>query len=110
MPPGQTTFDDRVRGTITFDNTNIEDFVILRSDRQPTYHLSVVADDVGRRREDAGVRLDDTGLGRYGLVRVARVGPLEDAAASLERYVMGMFPDGVRVERALVSGDEILDH
>ena len=39
----------------------------------------------------------------------AKPGPLADAAASLERYVMGMFPDGVRVERALVSGDELLD-
>ena len=39
-----------------------------------------------------------------------RPGPLRDAAASLERYVIGMFPDGVRVERALVSGDELLDH
>jgi glutamyl-tRNA synthetase len=35
-----------VHGPITFDNANIEDFVILRSDRQPTYHLSVVADDI----------------------------------------------------------------
>ena len=46
VPPGQTSFSDLVRGSITFDNANIEDFVVLRSDRQPTYHLSVVADDV----------------------------------------------------------------
>jgi glutamyl-tRNA synthetase len=46
VPAGQTSFDDLVHGTITFDNANIEDFVILRSDRQPTYHLSVVVDDV----------------------------------------------------------------
>src|SRR4051812_5395050 len=39
----------------------------------------------------------------------ARPGPLTDAAASLERYVMGMFPDGVRVERILVSSEELLD-
>jgi glutamyl-tRNA synthetase len=58
VPPGQTTFDDRVRGTITFDNTNIEDFVILRSDRQPTYHLSVVADDVDMAITDV-IRGDD---------------------------------------------------
>src|SRR5919199_3205471 len=38
-----------------------------------------------------------------------RAGPLADAAASLERYVMGMFPGGVRVERAVVSGDELLE-
>ena len=46
VKPGQTSFEDLVHGPITFDNANIEDFVILRSDGQPTYHLSVVADDV----------------------------------------------------------------
>ena len=46
VPEGQTTFTDLVRGEISFDNIHIEDFVILRSDGQPTYHLSVVVDDV----------------------------------------------------------------
>ena len=46
VPDGQTSFDDLVHGSIAFDNSNIEDFVVLRSDRQPTYHLSVVADDI----------------------------------------------------------------
>ena len=46
VPPGSTSFTDLVHGPIAFDNAHIEDFVILRSDRQPTYHLSVVADDM----------------------------------------------------------------
>jgi glutamyl-tRNA synthetase len=46
VPEGETAFADLVRGHIRFDNDHIEDFVILRSDRQPTYHLSVVVDDV----------------------------------------------------------------
>jgi glutamyl-tRNA synthetase len=46
VPPGQTSFSDLVHGPIAFENANIEDFVVLRSDRQPTYHLSVVADDL----------------------------------------------------------------
>jgi glutamyl-tRNA synthetase len=46
VPPGVTAFDDLVHGHIEFDNAVIEDFVVLRSDRQPTYHLSVVADDI----------------------------------------------------------------
>ena len=46
VPEGETSFDDLVHGPIAFDNANIEDFVILRSDRQPTYHLSVVVDDI----------------------------------------------------------------
>jgi glutamyl/glutaminyl-tRNA synthetase len=43
---GSTAFDDAVHGPIEFDGANIEDFVILRSDDYPTYHLSVVVDDV----------------------------------------------------------------
>ena len=39
-------YTDRVRGDIEFDHEQIEDFVILRSNRLPTYHLSVVADDL----------------------------------------------------------------
>jgi glutamyl-tRNA synthetase len=46
VPPGQTRFHDLVHGDISFENEHLEDFVILRSDRQPTYHLSVVVDDV----------------------------------------------------------------
>ena len=46
VPAGTTAFDDAVRGRIEFDTANIEDFVVLRSDGHPTYHLSVVVDDV----------------------------------------------------------------
>jgi glutamyl-tRNA synthetase len=46
VPEGATRFDDLVHGPIEFDRVNIEDFVILRADHQPTYHLSVVSDDV----------------------------------------------------------------
>jgi glutamyl-tRNA synthetase len=43
---GATTFVDLVHGPITIDHDHIEDFVVLRSDSHPTYHLSVVVDDV----------------------------------------------------------------
>jgi glutamyl-tRNA synthetase len=43
---GITAFDDAVFGRVEFANTELEDFVLLRSDGGPTYHLSVVADDV----------------------------------------------------------------
>ena len=46
VPPGKTTFTDCVHGPIEFDNEHIENFVILRSDTHPTYHLSVVVDDI----------------------------------------------------------------
>ena len=46
VPEGAAGFDDLVHGRIEFDGANIEDFVLLRSDGQPTYQLSVVSDDV----------------------------------------------------------------
>jgi glutamyl-tRNA synthetase len=47
VPDGGTTgFHDLVHGDIEVPNDTIEDFVVLRSDGHPTYHLSVVVDDV----------------------------------------------------------------
>jgi glutamyl-tRNA synthetase len=46
VPEGRTSFHDLVHGDIGVDHANIEDFVVLRSDGHPTYHLSVVVDDV----------------------------------------------------------------
>jgi glutamyl-tRNA synthetase len=46
VPEGTTAFGDLVHGDIAFPNAAIEDFVVLRSDRHPTYHLSVVVDDI----------------------------------------------------------------
>ena len=57
VPAGRTSFDDVVKGRIEFDHTHLEDFVIQRSDGHPTYHLSVVVDDIdmskGNPIEDA---------------------------------------------------------
>ena len=49
VPGGPVRFDDLVHGPVEFDGANIEDFIILRSDGHPTYHLSVVSDDVDMR-------------------------------------------------------------
>jgi glutamyl-tRNA synthetase len=46
---GSTAFDDAVFGRVEFANAELEDFVLLRSDGSPTYHLSVVADDIDLR-------------------------------------------------------------
>ena len=46
---GQTVFEDQVFGRLELDNREIEDFVLLRSDGHPTYHLGVVADDLDMR-------------------------------------------------------------
>jgi len=44
--PGETTFTDVVRGDMRFDHAQVDDFVILRSDGTPTYHLASTVDDV----------------------------------------------------------------
>lgn len=42
---GETEFEDAVRGKMTFANKNLDDFVLLKSDGFPTYHLAHVVDD-----------------------------------------------------------------
>jgi len=42
---GRTAFTDLIRGEVVFDNTTIDDFVLLKSDGYPTYHLANVVDD-----------------------------------------------------------------
>jgi glutamyl-tRNA synthetase len=42
---GQTSFHDLLRGEITFENSTLDDFVLLKSDGYPTYHLANIADD-----------------------------------------------------------------
>ncbi len=46
---GVTSWNDGVFGKLEFANIELEDFVLLRSDGIPTYHLSVVADDMDMR-------------------------------------------------------------
>ncbi len=44
-PNKKITFTDLIRGDITFDTTDLKDFVIARSVNEPLYHLAVVVDD-----------------------------------------------------------------
>ena len=42
---GETVIDDKVQGRVVFQNENLDDLVLLRSDGTPTYMLAVVVDD-----------------------------------------------------------------
>ncbi len=42
---GSVTIDDRVQGSVTVNNSELDDMVLLRSDGTPTYMLAVVVDD-----------------------------------------------------------------
>ncbi|MBM3806276.1 MAG: glutamate--tRNA ligase [Actinobacteria bacterium] len=46
VPPGSTTVQDEVRGSVEFDNATIEDFVLLRGNGTPMFLLANVVDDI----------------------------------------------------------------
>jgi glutamyl-tRNA synthetase len=48
-PSGEVVVDDRVKGRIVFDNAELDDLVIARSDGTPTYNFVVVVDDMDMR-------------------------------------------------------------
>src|SRR5438552_15699089 len=44
-PTGETIIEDQVQGRVVWQNENLDDLVLLRSDGTPTYMLAVVVDD-----------------------------------------------------------------
>lgn len=46
VPEGDTRVDDLVRGEVRFDNAEVDDWIMVRSDGSPTYNFVVVCDDV----------------------------------------------------------------
>jgi len=42
---GETIVDDQVKGQVRFENKNLDDLILLRTDGSPTYNLAVVVDD-----------------------------------------------------------------
>lgn len=46
VPEGETRFVDLVRGDVRFDNVEVDDWIMVRSDGTPTYNFVVVCDDI----------------------------------------------------------------
>ncbi|HEX4953241.1 MAG TPA: glutamate--tRNA ligase [Thermoanaerobaculia bacterium] len=46
LPEGNIRFHDLLRGEMDFPQDALDDFILLRSDGSPTYHMSVVVDDI----------------------------------------------------------------
>ena len=67
---GSIEFKDYIRGDMLFNLSDVEDFVILRSDKSPTYHLASTVDDVD-----------------YGITIIARG---EDILSSTPKHIMLM--------------------
>jgi glutamyl-tRNA synthetase len=92
---GATTIEDRVQGSVTVQNAELDDFVLLRSDGTPTYMLAVVVDD-----HDMGVthiiRGDDH------LNNAFRQLPIMRAMNAIE----GGWPDPVDAHIPLIHGSD----
>ena len=67
---GSIEFKDYIRGKMLFNLSDVEDFVILRSDKSPTYHLASTVDDID-----------------YGITIIARG---EDILSSTPKHIMLM--------------------
>ena len=65
---GLIEFEDYIRGKMSFNLADVEDFVILRSDKSPTYHLASTVDDLD-----------------YGITIIARG---EDILSSTPKHIM----------------------
>jgi glutamyl-tRNA synthetase len=93
---GTTSFDDVIRGTISVENSTIEDFVLLRSNGIPTFLLANITDDA-----DMGIthvlRGEDhvNGTPKYLLLR--------DALALDHHPVFGHLPLLVNEQRKKLS-------
>ena len=57
-PEGSVIIDDQVRGKIVFQNDELDDLIIRRTDGSPTYNLTVVVDDLDMGITDV-IRGDD---------------------------------------------------
>ena len=55
---GDVVFDDKVKGRISWSNTELDDLVLIRSDGFPTYNFAVVVDDIDMGITDV-IRGDD---------------------------------------------------
>jgi glutamyl-tRNA synthetase len=55
---GQVIVDDKVQGKVVFENSELDDLIIARSDGTPTYNLTVVVDDMDMEITDV-IRGDD---------------------------------------------------
>ncbi len=92
---GETSIQDRVQGTVSVKNAEIDDYIILRADGTPTYMLAVVVDD-----HDMGVthviRGDDH------LNNAFRQLPIYRAMDAIE----GGWPDPVYAHIPLIHGSD----
>ena len=96
MPDGETTWNDGVRGDVTFQNSALDDLVILRSDLHPTYNFAAVVDDHAMEISDV-LRGDDHISNTPRQIQIYRALGLTPPRFSHFPMILG--PDGTRLSK-----------
>jgi glutamyl-tRNA synthetase len=93
---GQTVVDDLVKGRAVFDNAELDDLIIFRSDGVPTYNFATVLDDADFRITHV-VRGDDHLPNTPRQMQIFRALGMEPPAYAHLPMVMG--PDGTKLSK-----------
>ncbi len=93
---GQVVVEDLIRGTVVFDNAELDDLVIRRSDGSPTYNLTVVVDDLDMGITDV-IRGDDHLNNTPRQVNILRALGAEPPRYAHVPMILG--PDGQRLSK-----------
>ena len=104
---GVVSWDDNVKGTIEFANTELDDLVIFRSDGYPTYNFAVVVDDIDMRITDV-VRGDDHVNNTPRQINIYRAlihMGLAEAMPNFAHLPMILNPDGAKLSKRNGAAD-----
>ncbi|MGH8273709.1 MAG: glutamate--tRNA ligase [Gammaproteobacteria bacterium] len=93
---GTTVVDDRVRGQVVFENAELDDLIIARSDGSPTYNLTVVVDDMDMRITDV-IRGDDHLNNTPKQINIFKA--LNSNIPSFSHLPMILGPDGAKLSK-----------
>ncbi len=93
---GQVEVHDRVRGHVTFANSELDDLVIARSDGSPTYNFTVVVDDADMGIDDV-IRGDDHLNNTPRQINILRALGVQPPAYAHVPMILG--PDGKRLSK-----------
>jgi len=96
MPEGATTWEDAVRGEVTFQNATLDDLVILRTDLHPTYNFAAVVDDAAMRISHV-LRGDDHISNTPRQIQLYKALGLEPPVFGHVPMILG--PDGTRLSK-----------
>ncbi len=93
---GETVVDDLVHGRVAFDNAELDDLIIARSDGSPTYNLTVVVDDRDMRITHV-IRGDDHLNNTPRQINIFKA--LEANIPSFSHLPMILGPDGTKLSK-----------